>query len=433
MNKHERCLLIAAVSLFAIVPAASAETLQEAWQIATAEDLTIEAAALRVTAAEAELAATKGGRWPTLIASANAVRYNETPAFDFSATGLPGQLPLFDGSSQVTADARVTWPIFTSGMLSNSVQAAELSVSAQRLQANAHSQDVRLNVAAAYVGVLRAKSELVVADSQVRSLAQHVNDVDDMFATGAVAKNDLLAAQVSLAAAQQRQLQARNSVDLANAIYNKALGRPLTDIVNLDENLPGLDSRLNVDSLQALTEKAFSNREELAGLHSAADATGAQAESTRARARPQLALVGGYTAIENSFLNREDFWSVGVGFQWAIFDANRSRDKANALSLQSSALYREYRDLQSIIELQVRSTWLQLNETNARIKLADHAVQQADENLRVVRDRYRNGEGTNTEVLDAEGLRTLSRSNYDNAQYDAAIARYRLQRATGML
>ena len=433
MNRHKHTLLTVVILLFAVAAPAGGETLQEAWQIATAEDLTIEAAELRVTAAEAELAAAKGGRWPALVASASAARFNETPAFDFSAAGLPGQLPLFSGSSQLTADARVTWPIFTSGLLSNSVQAAKLSVNAQRQQAKAHSQDVRLNVAAAYVGVLRTKSELGVADSQVRSLAQHVDDVDNMFATGAVAKNDLLAAQVSLAAARQRQLQARNSVDLATAVYNKALGRPLTATVSLDESLPELDPRLDVDSLQALTDTAFSNREELTGLRSAADATGARAESTRAQSRPQLALVGGYTAMENNFLNREDFWSVGVGFQWAIFDTNRSRDKANALSLQSSALYREYRDLQSEIELQVRSAWLQLNETNARIKLANHAVQQADENLRVVRDRYRNGEGTNTEVLDAEGLRTLSRSNYDNAQYDAAFARYRLQRATGML
>lgn len=433
MNKYRHYLLGLVISLPAMAPPASGETLPEAWQIATAEDLTIEAAELRVSAAEAELAAAKGGRWPTLVASANAARFNETPAFDFSAAGLPGQLPLFSGSSQLTADARVTLPIFTSGMLGNSVQAAKLNVNAQRHRAKAHAQDIRLNVAAAYVGVLRAKSELGVADSQVRSLAQHVDDVEDMFTTGAVAKNDLLAAQVSLAAAQQRELQAKNNVDLTAAVYNKALGRSLTDAVSLDENLPGLDSRLDINSLQALTETAFSNRDELAGLHSAADATGAQAESTRARSRPQLALVGGYTAMENNFLNREDFWSVGVGFQWAIFDTNRSRDRANALSLQSSALYREYRDLQSAIELQVRSAWLQLNETNARIKLASHAVEQADENLRVVRDRYRNGEGTNTEVLDAEGLRTLSRSNYDNAQYDAAFARYRLQRATGTL
>ena len=45
-------------------------------------------------------------------------------------------------------------------------------------------------------------------------------------------------------------------------------------------------------------------------------------------------------------------------------------------------------------------------------------MEQAEENWRVVRDRYRNGEGTNTEVLDAEVLRSQSRSNFDNADFD---------------
>jgi len=430
-RRHHLGTILAFLSL--MTQSVFAETLEEAWLIATREDLTIEAAEFRVDAAEAELAAAQGSRWPTLVASASATQFNETPAFDFSGAGLPGQLPLFGGSSQLMADARVTWPVFTSGMISNSVHAARSSVHVQQYQAKTHTQDIRLRVAASFIEVLRACSALRVADSQVESLSRHVEDINDMFVTGAVAKNDLLAAQVSLADAMQRQLQARNGIDLAEAVYNKALGRSLTDTVTLDEKLPGLDSRLDPASLSALTQTAFSNRNELAGLRSAAEATGARAESTRARSRPQLALVGGYTALENSFLNREDFWSVGVGIQWAIFDAERSRDKANALSRQSSALYSEYRDLQSVIELQVRSAWLNLNEAEARISLTDRAVAQADENLRVVRDRYRNGEGTNTEVLDAEGLRTLSRSNYDNAQYDAAYAKYHLARVTGVL
>lgn len=433
MNTHKHCLWTLGVFLSVLGQSAAAETLQEAWRIATAKDLSIEAAEIRVDAAEMELAAAKGGRWPTLLASASSTQFNETPAFDFSSAGLPGQLPLFSGSSQLMADARVTWPIFTSGMISNSIQAAKSRVDAQRLQAQAHAQDVRLKVAAAFVGVLRANSALRVADSQVRSLSQHVRDVENMFSTGAVAKNDLLAAQLSLANARQHQLQAQNSVDLTVAIYNKALGRPLTEAVSLDEKLPELDSRLDADSLPSLTQIAFLRRRELGSLRSAAEAVGALAESTRAQSRPQLAIVGGYTLLENDFLNREDFWSIGVGLRWAIFDTNQSRNKASALSLQSSALYREHRDLQLEVELQVRSAWLHLNETIARIELADRAVAQADENLRVVRDRYRNGEGTNTEVLDAEGLRTSSRSNYDNAQYDAAFARYQLQRATGIL
>ena len=60
-------------------------------------------------------------------------------------------------------------------------------------------------------------------------------------------------------------------------------------------------------------------------------------------------------------------------------------------------------------------------------------IAQAEENLRVVRDRYRNGEGTNTEVLDAEALRSLTRGNLADARFDAAMAEYRLARAVGVL
>ena len=58
---------------------------------------------------------------------------------------------------------------------------------------------------------------------------------------------------------------------------------------------------------------------------------------------------------------------------------------------------------------------------------------QADENLRVTKDRYREGVGTNTEVLDAETLRVRSYTNYYNAVYDAVTAKFRLKYAVGDL
>ena len=138
-------------------------------------------------------------------------------------------------------------------------------------------------------------------------------------------------------------------------------------------------------------------------------------------------------ALQNDFLNREEFWMVGVGVQWNLFDGGQARKKASALSFKSNAVAQERNNLQSLIELQVRQSWLRLNETNERKRLTERAVEQADENLRVVRDRYRNGEGTNTEVLDAEVLRSLSRSNFDNADFDAKLALYELARGVGRL
>jgi outer membrane protein TolC len=50
-----------------------------------------------------------------------------------------------------------------------------------------------------------------------------------------------------------------------------------------------------------------------------------------------------------------------------------------------------------------------------------------------VNDRYRNGEGTSSEALDAEALRSSSRSNFDAARHDAVLAEIRLARAVGVL
>ena len=190
---------------------------------------------------------------------------------------------------------------------------------------------------------------------------------------------------------------------------------------------------LAIGVLPALSSAALQYRDEISGLGAAAEAYQLQAESVRGKSKPQLAVTGGYMYLDNEFLNSNDYWMVGIGLQWNLFDGGQIRKKANALSFKSDAARLEQNNLRSLIQLQVRQSWLRLNETRERIRLTERAVEQAEENLRVVRDRYRNGEGTNTEVLNAQVLRSLSRSNYDNADLDAKLALYELARGVGRL
>jgi outer membrane protein TolC len=132
-------------------------------------------------------------------------------------------------------------------------------------------------------------------------------------------------------------------------------------------------------------------------------------------------------------LSREHFWFVSLGVRVNVFDSGRSRHASTALERQSTAVADDRRDRAAEIELEVHKAWQDLATARARVDVVASAVQQAEENLRVVRDRYRNGEGTNTEVLDAEALRALSASNFDTARYDVRLAELRLTRAVGAL
>jgi outer membrane protein len=422
-----------ALAAFLFTPGVRAETLEQAWQTALGADLALQAARSELSAADEELAAARSRRLPAISAGVAVNRFNEAPAFDFSGAGVPATLPLFGDENMEMANASVTLPLFAGGSVRHGIDAADAMRAAQASKSDATAQRVKLDVARHYIDVLRAQRALGVADSSVRGLTAHVKDVEDMFDAGAVARNDYLSAAVSLADAEQRRLQAANALDLASAAYNRALGRDLGAPVDLDASLPGLDSRLDTDSLGELTAAARNNRRELDGLGAAADAYRAEARAVRGRTLPQLALTGSYYSLENDFLNRDDFWMVGVGVQWNLFDGGQSRREAGALRHRATALAQQRADLESMIELEVRQAWLRLNETRERRRLAERAVEQAEENLRVVRDRYRNGEGTNTEVLDAETLRSLSRSNYDNADFDASLALYELARGVGQL
>jgi len=412
---------------------AVAEGLETAWLEALANDQIIQARQSHVLAAEANLGAAQASRLPTVHASAGVTLFDSTPAFDFSAAGIPGVLPLFGDDTLEMANAQVTLPLYTGGTIKHGIEAAQAMLNAQKYQSAVSTQQLKLAVAQHYINVLRAASALHVAQTNVKSLSAHLGDVEDMWNTGAVARSDYLAAAVSLANAQQLRLQAGNGVELANASYNRALGRDLGAPVDLNENLPGIDPLLDISSLEALFSTALQYRDEIGGLGAAAEAYQQQAESVRGKGRPQLAVTGGYMLLENEFLNSDDYWMVGIGVQWNLFDGGHIRKKANALAFKSDAARLEQNNLRSLIELQVRQSWLRLNETRERKHLTERAVEQAEENLRVVRDRYRNGEGTNTEVLDAEAMRSLSRSNYDNADFDAKLALYELARGVGRL
>jgi outer membrane protein TolC len=53
--------------------------------------------------------------------------------------------------------------------------------------------------------------------------------------------------------------------------------------------------------------------------------------------------------------------------------------------------------------------------------------------MKVTTDQYQQGLSTNTDVLKAEDLRISAHDNFNDANYDAALATLRLRRALGVL
>jgi outer membrane protein TolC len=425
-------MLATVVAGVLLAPAVGAETLQDAWERASQHDQGLAAVRSEAEAAQLDAAAARAQRMPTLAVGGAYTWLNDSPAFDFSFTGLPIVAPpLFSGDDFAQGSATLSVPVFTGGRITSSIAAAEAQGRGAGAQLTGAEQDLRLAVAETYVGVLRARRARAVADSNVRTLEALVSDVSAMFERELVPKNDLLAVQVALADARQNRLRAANAAEIALAAYNRRLGEPLDRPVDLEETLPA-PAELPGE-LAALVALAGERRTELEALGEQAKAYGQMAKAERARLLPQVSVSGGYNYLENQFLDEESVAMAGVGVQWALFDGGQARKRAAAMDRSRRATEERRADVESLIMLQVRQAWLGVDETQQRVRVTADAVEQAEENLRIARERYGAGLGTQTQLLEAETLRVRALTNRDDAVLDASLARLRLARAVGSL
>ena len=161
------------------------ETLAEAWLIALGGDQRVEASRWNLSAAQSSWAAARAERLPSVSFGGDYLALSEQPAISVSLPSLPPiSMPMLDKDS-VGFHGMVSQPIYTSGRISNGINAAESAMRANQADVQRAKLDIRMNVAEIYVAVLRAERIVDVAQSKVISLTAHNNDVSGLFEEGA--------------------------------------------------------------------------------------------------------------------------------------------------------------------------------------------------------------------------------------------------------
>ncbi len=424
--------VIAAVATLPVCMSSSAESLSDAWQMGVSRNMEFAAVAAETESARASERAARAERWPSLTAAGGYTHFDAAPELDISAGGFALQAPIFSDQAYASGGVQLKVPLYTGGRISAQIDAAhQAALGATDLETAARST-LRLAIAKAYVDVLRSQRLLQTAESSVTSLTAHTRDVKVMVERELVTRSDLLAAQVAMANAEQLRVQASNNVALAYAAYNRMLGEPIDRTPDLDAALPA-ERGLSEQPVNQLIEAALQSRSELAALNARAEALSLQSQAQRALLLPQLALSGGYNYFENEILDRQSFSSVGIGVSWNVFDGGVVRNRSEALRRASLASRHRLDDYRAQVQLEVRRAWLDVRAARSRIAASGEAKSQAEENLRMTRELYGGGLGTNTQVLDAVALQIAAANNHDNAVLDEGLSLLALERAVGKL
>ena len=338
------------------------------------------------------------------------------------------ELPNFERTIY-DAGASFRLPLYRGGRITGNIRIAEMRKALAQDNYRASQQDLIYNLTSVYHKILQLQKLLQANEASVTQFESHERDVGVFLKAGSVPRLDLLKTEVELAHARENVLLVRNNLASAFELLKNLMGMEETDttisLVEPPRSLGPYPSEeesiatalLKRPDFQAVTKKKAIAEDRI--------------RVARGRWFPDVYGAGQYVKRGADATSYKEDWYLGLRLTVPVFDGGLIRSEVNREKTELEKMRQEERALKLAILREVRDAHLGMANALDRIEVAETALADARERLRVERLKYETGSGTSTEVIDAQTALLRSENDYYQALYDREIALASLRKAVG--
>jgi len=289
--------------------------------------------------------------------------------------------------------------IFDGHRTAAQVDAARESRHQAELTLQLTEQSVRFEVIRAYYGLLVARSAKSVADQAVRTAESNVQRVQDRLRVGLVVDSDLLAAQVELSNLRRQQIQAQGNIAVAEAGLDTLMNVP----VDISPQISGIlsDKSFQIENQEILIQRAMDHRPDYGVTSSVVRTADDRARETKADSLPNVRAFASVGISSRNLTTGSSDYLFGANVTFDVFSAERKSRSSEAHSAQSSARAQQI-ERGNQVRLDVVRAVQQFITAKQQLDVARSTVEQAQEALRIIQDRYDVGLTTITDLLRAQ-------------------------------
>lgn len=384
-------------------------------------------------AAQAAASESWRGVLPALAADASVVRTNDPiGAFGFllkqrsvsSARFAPDALNHPDAVTNYGAGLVLEQPLVNVDAWMG-LRAARATSEATAIAARWTAMSVRVEVVQAYYGAVVAAEQADAMAAAERAAREHVRAAEAAAENGFVTRSDVLLARVRAGDVSAQRIEADSRARTARAALAVLLGAPGDTAFTLPTMLPApstVMSRMRV--LAAADDRA--------DVRAAREAANAARFALRRAEGTFLPRVNGFVRYDWNAAGRIGAASpavtVGAAASWSLFGGGREVADARAAAARLRKAESDAEGAAASAQLDRRNADEAFTVALARAAIADTAVQQSAEALRIVRRKYDGGIAAITELLSAAAADMQARVTQSHSRYRviaAAAARLR--------
>ena len=305
------------------------------------------------------------------------------------------------------------------------MQLAKLNLEAATEDLEKARNDIRVQVAQAYVQILYNYEIADVAREQLAIDSLQVVRLEGLFGTGKASAAEVSQQKASLAQSQVTLIQAQNNVRTSLLTLAQLLELPsweefsiIRPKVEMEELYIGHPDDIYADALGV--------RPEIRAEQLRLEGSAKQLQITKAAYYPSLSLSAGMGTNYYSSFATQSFWNqlsnnfsqyVGLSLNIPIFNKFSTRNQVRTAKLQQTSQQLQLRRTQQTLYKEIQQAWNSAVAARAKWEASVAAASAAQDAFVLTQAKYENGKATFTEFNE-------SRNRLVKAQSDAVQATY---------
>jgi outer membrane protein len=421
------CFCAAGVAAFSAVPA-RAETLADALALAYQTNPVLQGQRATQRALDETYVQARSGYNPTASVQGTVTTDSNNETFSTSVGSIPGQ------SQTSTATLTVTQPIYTGGLVSSEVNAANADVLAGREQLRQVEESVLQAVITAYVDVRRDQESLAIAQENVTVLKRQQDEAKARFDVGEITRTDVAQTDARLAAAQAQLSTAQAQLTISRAAYAEVVGQNPADLAPE----PPLE-RLMPATVDQAFDAAEHNNPQIRQADYAEQGAAARVAEAKAQTRPTVALrgsagyQGGNLGVASPFANYTHDLNATAVVTFPLFTGGLTSSEIRQAAERDNVARIAVENVRRLVLQQVAQDWSQLLGARANLVANQEQVRATSIAFEGTRQEAQVGLRTTLDVLNAEQELRNAELALVNARHDEYVAASAVLAAMGSL
>jgi outer membrane protein len=319
-------------------------------------------------------------------------------------------------------------PIFAGGRILNGNKLASLGENVSEFKNKITENDVLLKTEEQYWQIVSLEEKQKTIDKYEELLNRLLIQVEDAFKSGVVMKNDVLKVKLKLSEVLLNKSKLENGRKLAAMAFCQHIGLPYEPTMVLKDELKigELPQSIYVDNSEALK-----NRSEYSLLELSIEAEKLQTKMKLGEYLPQagIGLSGMYMKFDES--NERTFGMIFGTVAVPISGWWGGSHELEERNIKEEIAENNFKNNSELLILQMEKAWQDLSDAYKQYLLSEESKTQAEENMKVNDDSYKNGLINVSDLLEAQALFQQSLDQLTDAKTNYIIMKTGYLQVTG--